>query len=662
MSQRKLRWVQFSTVGIILAMMLIYFPPYANAFVGDDYVQLDYILEFVKRPFTLLTVFNPYWLGWYYRPLQNLWFLLNRALFHYTPFGYYWLGLLVHALVIALFLRVARKLGVGWGTAVVLTIFFAIQKNYVDVVTWISAIAIPLCAFFSLAALYTYQKQLTMNNEQLTINNSLFIIHYSLPFLFFVLALLSHEEAILLPPLLLYWRWLNGKETQRHTKGRYKDSQRKSKRAKKKNQRDLRMPPAEIMMFVLMGVLVVAYLIIQFTRPNLTISLRGTGSSRWTGLFSLQQMTQFTAVTVTKFLPITAAEAIFTRYSYVVTFLTLMLLGYWFWRGNKLTRFGLAWAALHLAFIYAALWSQKPELYAGRHIYQAWMGLLLAVAGSWSRVTGYGSRVTGRRSLATGYWLLVAVYCLLTVPTVHDEQAQWMADTDEETAVRTQMQAFLPDATGLHLFAYRFPITPHFLRSVMQVWYDRDEPLPQPYGPLDRLQAYGEATSDFYLLDWDGSQIINLAPEWQAAPRTLFVWSHPQSVAWVDESGGETAVEQTQHLSVAGPDDDRRLAVKMEPPQSGLWLSQAYTLSVPDGAVLATAVRATDHTNIHFRLRLMTENSAETLFDTTITAGDETWHEVQIQLAAYAQPATFRLEIQGDGIGYWADPRLTIEN
>ncbi len=291
--KRRLLLLQFSTAGIILAMMLIFFPPYATAFVGDDYVQLDYVLEFVKRPFSLFEVFNPYWTGWYYRPLQNVWFFLNRTLFGYNPFGYYWMGLLAHGMAVAMMVAVARKMGLRWETAVTCGVLFAIQKHYVDIVTWISAIAIVLAGLFSMAALAAYTKYLRKGNGR----------DLALTFLFFLLTLFSHEEAFFLPPLLLLWHFLFN-----------------SKKAADGKRILLSISPGQWAFWGVSAALLGSYLYFQITRTNLTISVQDTVAVGGWQLLTPLPLSQFITDTVGKFVPIPGLATWLMPYSYGVAF------------------------------------------------------------------------------------------------------------------------------------------------------------------------------------------------------------------------------------------------------------------------------------------------------------------------------------------------------
>ncbi len=657
LAKRRLLLLEFSTAGIILAMMLIFFPPFAKAFVGDDYVQLDYVLKFVGHPFAALEIFNPYWSGWYYRPLQNLWFLLNRTLFYYGPFGYYWMGLLMHGLGIAMLVGLARKVGLRWETAVACGALFAIHKHYVDVVSWISAIAIVLAGLFSMASLATYTQYLHKRNGR----------YLLLTFLFFLLTLLSHEEGFFLPPLLLLWRFLNTKPT--------KSKKETGGRRQRLAQVVRVISRTEWGMFGVMAVLIALYLFFQITRTNLTISVQDATAGGLGQFLAPLPISQFITTTIGMFLPISGLTDGLLPYSYAAAFLAVGLLAVWFWQGNRLVRLGIAWTVLHLTFIYVALWSQKPELYAGRHIYQAWIGLVLALGAGMERLQAAqsGKKKKGRRQKDNGrFWstaigVVILAVLVTSASHVRDVQANWLAATNEEISARQQMHTLLPqiDET-MHIFAYRFPITPNFLRSVTQVWYGRDEAYHQPFGPLERLQTYGKATPNFYMLDWDGNgRLYNLMPELQESPRTVFVWSTPSSVETIQ---GETAVaeaDSVQVLSVAGPDTNRRLAVKLDPPEDGAWRALVYTVDVPDNGVLKTAVRRADTTEadngrLRFRLRVVLEDVEETLLDKEIAAGEEQWHEVTIPMDEYGGTAVkLRLEVSGTGSGYWADPRFT---
>lgn len=652
---------QFITPAIIWLMLLIYFPPYADAFVGDDYVQLDYILKYVQRPLTAIKLFNPFAIGWYYRPLQNIWFLGNRLTFGYTPFAYYWLELLLHALVIAMVYRVARQMGIRPYFALAAASLFAIHKHYVDVITWISAIAIVMAGFFTLTTFSAYLRYLKTSQVRYLV----------ITFISFLLTLLSHEEAIFLLPLLLMWRLQTTPLTS-------------TKRTKKTRQlavvRHIQstarlIPKSEWMTFVLMLLFTVIYVILQITRPNLTISLTDTPAQSWWHSLTLNQIALFMAETTAKFLPFNHIQTFLVRYSYAVTFLAVILPGLWFWAGERVARLAVVWALLHLAFIYWALWTQKPELYAGRHIYNTWIGLALGITATLQRIE------VGERRLKVGRLLFpiptllvttgVIVIFLLSTYISRQSQLGWLTSTREDNSAKAQMKEMLPQVTDkMHLFAYRFPITPNFLRSVTQVWYQKDTAMFSPFGPLSHLQEHGDATALYYLFDWDeNGRLYNLMPELQQHGHTTFLWQQQPIITVVRDNGDKVRDSvQEQTMTPLGDPSDRRLGIKVLPIGENTWVSLAYTITVPQNSILETAVQRlpddeTDTGSTRFRIQLIDPQTDQTLYETTGTATDNVWQDIAIPLTAYArQSVTIHLEISGKVPGAWANPRLTSDS
>jgi len=101
-----------------------------------------------------------------------------------------------HALAAALMYRVLRQFGVSSLAAALATALFALHGHYVDVVGWNSSVAIVMAGVFSLASLSVY---LTAESAEGAEKNRGLL----LTFLFFGLALLAHEEAVLLPLFLV---------------------------------------------------------------------------------------------------------------------------------------------------------------------------------------------------------------------------------------------------------------------------------------------------------------------------------------------------------------------------------------------------------------------------------------------------------------------------
>ena len=343
-------------IVIILVAALLYFPPYKWAWVGDDYVQFDYVLEFLKRPLSAIQLFNPYFLPWYYRPTQNLWFVGNRAAFGLNPVPFYWQMVLWHSLATAFVYRVLRQFGVRGYSAMLATALFAIHGHYVDVVGWNSSVAIVMAVVFSLASLSAYKEYLTAESAEGAEKHKGLVVS----FLFYVLALVTHEEAILLPLFLVVLTLLEG--------------------------RKWRVSKEPVLMLGTMLTLTAVSIFIQFNRPNLTIDISETPTNQWLELVSPLQMGQFVKDISLRYTLTANWDIAQGAAPLLLAIMVLLLLGAWFLLGNWTVRLGLIWVALHLGLIYATLWQSKPQFLAGRHFYQASFGLVLAIGASIDQV------------------------------------------------------------------------------------------------------------------------------------------------------------------------------------------------------------------------------------------------------------------------------------
>ena len=643
--------------GLLITLMLVtfvnYYPPFAHGWVGDDYVQLGYVREIVERPLTFLQIFHPTWTIWYYRPTQNLWFLFGQLLFGQQPEIFYAIQIGMHMLVVSLVYRIARQIGLHPYVALGSAALFAIHGHHVDVVTWISAIAIVLVALFSLAAVSSFLGYLKRPSPLTLLFTTLACI----------LALLSHEEAILLPPFLLLLLILH----------RYKRSGRKSSHSPLST---LHFPlsKSEKRIFLLLFGLIVIYLIIQISRPNATIDLHSTATEKWLALLSPITFGDFWLSTIYQFtfwgqlLTITGFRAV------VFVLGSLGLLGMGVWYGNTIVRLGLLWAVLHLAFIYLALWTQKPELYAGRHIYNALLGVVLAggagveqgiaVSSQRSAVSSQRSAVSGRRSLRTFTSLLLIAFLIFQGVVTRRNQAAWLADVTEDQSIMEPMREMMPTVTAVtHVFANHLPITPKFLRSVIYVWYGIMPP--NPSGPLDKLLEDGEATRDYYVFDYENGRLLNLMPELQQHDETFLLLARPLTHEVHREEGVFPVSVEIASVTVVGPENARRLSLKMTPPTDDHdWVAQSYLYAIPAHSTLALGVLTTEE--VHYRVLIEESGgSSTTVWESAVGRNGE-WQDGEIRLEQWVETAVIiRLEANYIGKGeppaaYWSNPRIII--
>ncbi len=646
---------KFGVVALILLMYALYFPPFANAWVGDDYIQFDYIKPFVQRPFTAYKLFNPYELTWYYRPLQNIWLLLNQRILGYNPFGYYAILLGLHAIAIALIYRIARQLKFTYFAAFVAAGLFAIHGHWVDVITWISSVAIVTSGILNLWGISVWISYL----KRPSLKKLLFTILISL------LALLAHEEGVLLAPFLLLILIVErlGVEDWRLEIG------------------SLRLPDwrlkqlisrQELIAFAFLALVSLAYLYTQLTRKNVTIDIsEQSGGSLLTNLTpaNVQAFFQSTLFRFTLLDVVATATGTAQILLLAVAFAVLLV---WVWYGRKIVRLGLLWTAVHLLLIFGTLWINLPNLYAGRHIYVASIGIVLAIGATVDQITAVSTRTITlhkkQRPIAkAGIFVAVTAFLLLQMSFVLKTQQSWLADTQEEKTAQAQLKTMLPTINSeQHFFSLRFPIAPQFTRGVLQVWYDT--PLERPGGSLRHLQANGRATSDYYLFDYADGQLYNLMPDLQEHEETIFLWAKTYTDLLLKEGDDPQLLPENGSIKWQVVNDGlrRQLAMPMTlPDDPNQWVARQFATTVPPNSSLQTAVLP--QPNLTYRIRIIgSDGATETIFLLSDSEG-KNWQETAVPLDNYwGETVIISLEVRGEGeedtAVYWANPRLVIDN
>ncbi len=136
---------------------------------------------------------NPYKLpqSAYYRPLQDVWLSVNYHLFGLAPPGWHLMIVAVHLIVVWLVFRIARELTDSRWTPIIAATLFGVLPVHAQAVVWPTAIPLPMGAVFELAALLFFIR--SRRDARAT---------QILAPLFFAMALLSHESAVLFPLLI----------------------------------------------------------------------------------------------------------------------------------------------------------------------------------------------------------------------------------------------------------------------------------------------------------------------------------------------------------------------------------------------------------------------------------------------------------------------------
>lgn len=168
-----------------LAMVVIYAPAIGHGFIKDDFA---WIADSRVRTGSDLVSVVSHARG-FYRPVVSLSFTVNEWLFGLNPLGYAVTNLALVFGIMAVLWRLGRTLGLSSGAALLATTFWALNFHAIRMsVLWISGRTALLLTLFSLLAARAVLTNRIRTAAAWTL-----------------LALLSKEEAVVLPMMLLTW-------------------------------------------------------------------------------------------------------------------------------------------------------------------------------------------------------------------------------------------------------------------------------------------------------------------------------------------------------------------------------------------------------------------------------------------------------------------------
>ncbi|NOX42945.1 MAG: hypothetical protein GXP19_04310 [Gammaproteobacteria bacterium] len=139
-----------------------------------------------------------------YRPVFLLTLYIGKQLFGNSPFGFHALNLTLHFIntVLVFFLIIRLSKTKSRLLALFASLFFALHPIHAESVSWIAGITDPLVSCFVLSSFLLYLKFRATPNR-------IFLI---LSLVFFVLALLSKENAVMLPFVMIAYATFLGQE------------------------------------------------------------------------------------------------------------------------------------------------------------------------------------------------------------------------------------------------------------------------------------------------------------------------------------------------------------------------------------------------------------------------------------------------------------------
>ena len=128
----------------------------------------------------------------YYRPLQDVWLWANYRMFGVAPAGWHIAIVAIHLVAVWLVFRIARELTQERWTPIIAATLFGVLPIHAQAVVWPTAIPLPLSATFELAAFLVFIRR--ERNQP----SAKFLAP-----MFYAMALLSHESAVMFPLILV---------------------------------------------------------------------------------------------------------------------------------------------------------------------------------------------------------------------------------------------------------------------------------------------------------------------------------------------------------------------------------------------------------------------------------------------------------------------------
>ena len=172
--------------------LALYWPATSAWFFQDDLQWLAGTLTF--RPRDLLDVNAQ---QHFYRPVISLYFWAATPLFGGSPALFHWANNVLHAANAVLVLVLASRVGFPPAFAFMTAVFFLAMPAHIEATVWVSALAEPVTTFFGIIAVLGHLRR----------GNDGGVTWKAISIAAFCLALMTHESAVVLLPLLAVADW-----------------------------------------------------------------------------------------------------------------------------------------------------------------------------------------------------------------------------------------------------------------------------------------------------------------------------------------------------------------------------------------------------------------------------------------------------------------------
>ena len=188
---------------IVILGVIIYINCSDGGFIWDDHGLIqdnEYIKSWSSFPIIISTGFGAGGNSGFYRPLQSILQMSGYSWWGLQVTGYHLISIFTHILAAVIFYFFLRNIFQDKKIAFLASLLFLSSPINTEAVCYISGLSDPLALVFMLACLIFYLKSITGKNTNL----------YFLALICFILALLSKENAVVLPLLVLLYHYAFG--------------------------------------------------------------------------------------------------------------------------------------------------------------------------------------------------------------------------------------------------------------------------------------------------------------------------------------------------------------------------------------------------------------------------------------------------------------------
>ena len=183
-----MKWLAMAWIVFVAA---VYFPDVGRGFIKDDFTWIRAAHTATTDPVTLIRQRD----AGFFRPVVTLAFAFDYAAHGWKPRGYGWTNLALYVLCAAAVAALTLAFGLPRRAAALSAFLWAVNPHGVNMaISWLSGRTATLLTLFSLLAAVAFVRK-----------------KYGMAAILIAAALLSKEEAVALPFILLAWAWIDGR-------------------------------------------------------------------------------------------------------------------------------------------------------------------------------------------------------------------------------------------------------------------------------------------------------------------------------------------------------------------------------------------------------------------------------------------------------------------